>query len=557
MAEFDQTTLKPISQEQRIVYGDFEFEFNTLRLDHTNTYSDDGGIQYTEVTATITGVLYEKLDTYLETISLASEISTMRRNLSQARQRFTVFHGTERIFDWQPEDDDEWGPRPNTFNITQMAGGMAAWYEAVIVMREKYCYTSSYIGEIQSYTKVNPLRGTDLEGVTQNVRTYRYAVDQNGACTRTTSGTIRCIDSRAPADNFLPYVIPGEIEGFTRTGIDRDLSADGLTCNWSVVDEEQKAAFPDPVTSGSAIFITSTETFALQKAQLTGSFECPPTLDKIQILQKITELVDYKFQLRTNHPYIMKKSEIREDLFHNKLEFSFEGERGWVGSVDLAGLTDLDLLPEDWVRNNPLPPYGVSGIANTHPGPLECTPQSPRSVPNKDSSGSIEGSTTRQKSALPIAVNVASDEHIAGPYLSYTEVVSYSINHNKKVMYPRNQDEEPVTISLGPKKLRVTQRGNYVRIGKANQAPVLPQPIVTGEILFSDFTLGAPSPLDGGKWRYEVSYLYVIEVARKLSSTISDEMKYPTDRRAKNKPDEDQVAFQSSPGNSEFDSYFA
>ena len=51
-----------MSLEQTIKYNDYEFEYNTLKMNHNFVYDSAGILQYTEIKAIVTGVLYGDTD---------------------------------------------------------------------------------------------------------------------------------------------------------------------------------------------------------------------------------------------------------------------------------------------------------------------------------------------------------------------------------------------------------------------------------------------------------------------------------------------------------------
>lgn len=217
---------------------------------------------FTHTTVTIEGWANQALTG----VSNASYLATLRKTLQVPRQEFTYsIDGTIVISaTGSPNNagipvDANNGPIPGDFVIAQIIGSSVQ-----VAFSLEFWVTECESG------------GNTPPSVISNRWSQRQEIDEIGMSTFTTNGTLRIRSGLGTnADSFreFPFPVTNKPQGFERKQI-YDLSADGLTLTWTMIDKELHRAPVNGIGRFEATYTESNDmakTGALTEATFRGS----------------------------------------------------------------------------------------------------------------------------------------------------------------------------------------------------------------------------------------------------------------------------------------------
>lgn len=164
--------------------------------------------------------------------------------------------------------------------------------------------------------------------VVSNRYAVEFAYDENFYCTRSIRGKLVIkqgtdISGQFTADNFRQYCIPTLPAGYKRSSLVFNVSSDGLTLSYSIVDKEVFATAPKPATSVSAQYVEAmSDMGTVMTAGITVSLTGAVGTPRAALITLAGKIAASRYD--ENNGDRMNGFTITEDLYENKVTLSLE-----------------------------------------------------------------------------------------------------------------------------------------------------------------------------------------------------------------------------------------
>lgn len=109
-------------------------------------------------------------------------------------------------------------------------------------------------------------------------------VDENLWTTRVYQGVLRTVSAQFNANSFRALVVPPLQPGLRRKRMTFDVSRDGLTLGYTILDEEVNYSAPHPATNWSFRHTETTQTAALMESRVSIMMEGPRTAPRRDLI---------------------------------------------------------------------------------------------------------------------------------------------------------------------------------------------------------------------------------------------------------------------------------
>lgn len=550
---------------RQIVYGNFTFGYNNMTVVQTPRYGDSGIDQ--------TGIKYDfRIRGWIQATTAEgfnAILSETKAWLAKPRQSFTVRWSDDNViftsyysFDGTG-DDIAWGPMPGPFSIMELAGGRAALFEWSLTVETKQCYDNSC-------NLFN--RGSDILTIS---RKFDHNVGPDGLTTRTISGrlevTTNAVVANRNADYYRWLVTPSIPTNFERAGGGSFVtSADGRFLDFSITDKEVTWTLPPPITSGQATWSVSIQPIGLMaQYRLSGRFSAPPSTPKSEIINQIMQLASNRFPALAPPFNIFPDTKVlEEDVYGNSVSFVFTAH-GVVG----ANANPFDPTTGYNTFGSPPPgsdgnaqfvgPYGGTGITNSgvmaaSPTPYDaCTgasgtpglaPTTGGQTPTNTGGGGgtqtqiiIPGTSQPSQGSDSNYVSVlqgTTTEHAMYPWLVFVEKISWEVDNQIRVRYPKIAGAAPLVQQVANPKLIIIQAGYATRMADSvTNGPSFPMPLYNDDqvrVLTASQETTSPPPIGASMnnrysiaWCYKMQWLGVLGTAP-LGVQYSQDPRRPT-----------------------------
>jgi hypothetical protein len=442
-------------------------------------------------------------------------------------------------------DDIDWGPRPVSFDYDEIVGGLSAFvtYQVTAVRKDRW---------ISNYT----IPGAPISArVLSLVREQSYAVDEVGYTTRTISGTLVVSSPEVQvgrnADAWRKYCAPVLPKNFQRHVQHWDLSPDGRTLRFSIVDHEVEHTLPQPLAIGRAQWQARVRGMGgMADYALTGEFTAPPGTPKSEILKQIGNLALARFPTKD---LIWDERSMREDVYGtNTVSFNFLAHGAAV--IDNSGkgvnwLASFGKTPPGSNGTAHLPDaYGASGLKADSPVAYDINSgEDPRRTTSQQGTRSNlgDGGTERpRQGGGTLTFQTLSQEHQSAPYVAYSEIISYEVDNRIVCLPAKKYNVNPIVMQTGNPVVRVIQVGYATRHGKLSDMPRPPAFMydkhrTRWKLESSSPEALAPEPLAvAGQYALTCRWRYVGVLAISISSDGFNRLEapYPLDPRTSGQP---------------------
>lgn len=305
-----------MANETVVRYNDITLnDVQTVAWDETAVYDESGtDIIYTEYTATFAGIVTDGAinlaSPYTDdgnSATMIGRLDSIRKYMLEPRGRLLVTCNSVTILDVPaaPSNglgvanntsyDVQNGPKPIDFQVVNVWGGKVLrvlW--SVKTCLHKWC---------------SPRQRQE---VLNNRWEVSETVDNLKYVTRTINGEMKLASyASVPAMGYKTLVVPPLETGFRRESIDYDVSADGLTCRYSIVDKQVEVAAPWPAAS---IELTHTEStnngitiFSAARCSLVGQ----PNATPAHLIQRAVSLIEKRLRIAGKpRTYLIQNSSI-------------------------------------------------------------------------------------------------------------------------------------------------------------------------------------------------------------------------------------------------------
>jgi len=251
------------------------------------------GLIHVDSNATRTWVRDEQTNTYEEHATV--QLAEVRKQLTTPRRPLKVFMDNRVLIEIDPASktgntigdngkpaDLINGPHPTALNIVHVASGQ--YYRVTWAVEAARLETDS--------------EGTASDYVVNNRWSVGEIMDDKYFVTRVIRGRMRMASANIPAHKFKDFTVPPLEDGFRRQSIQFIQSANGLDCDYEVIDRQVHTAAPWPAvrlsgrhesTSNDGVTFVSTCNVRLDGA---------PASDKAQMIQRGIQIVEMKLGLR-------------------------------------------------------------------------------------------------------------------------------------------------------------------------------------------------------------------------------------------------------------------
>jgi hypothetical protein len=525
---------------QTITYGrgaldQITLPYTTLEVSSTNEYDESGSRVAVAYDVTVSGVIVAESG---ET-SLRERILKVQRYLNTPRLRFTVQWTdandvTQIAYQFGPpalESADpviDWGPYPQTVDINEFTGGLAASY--VFRMRARTHHV--FLGGTKTAALI-------LNPIISYVRKQAFEISTDGLTTRTTSGALTIarnpIGQNIGADYYRGAVEPPLPDGFQRTRQRFDVSADYLTASFEFVDVELATMLPALITDGEAS-VNSINAFAeLPTFRLSGRFSAPKTTPRSEIIKAIyglaQKIIPPGVQTGTSGGLITRREMTATLYGKNEIAFAFEWYDTFITTIGVAFTPSahqaLLTAGSDNKTAVQVGPWGTAGLSAY----VSATPYDevqPNTAASKlkqafskkaDPPGNtvVVGGATPAPGTLPLPANDRSDVAGRTVILDYLIRRTYEQKYGRRVMVPKTPDLKPLAIQTQVPHQYVIEAGRMRFLAKnVNDGPAVPKP-PPGVLIESSVEVGTPTPVAGGLMdMHVVAWRYIVLDSRRL-----------------------------------------
>lgn len=553
---------------KKVTYGDVTFDYANIGCRASSVLGPDSRtIIELLFDFTITGTI--AADTRAE---LENSIRKIENETAKPRKEFkvqflahptrTTTKAAQTLYYFVPANSNkqaqsgmrkatDWGPIPDTIDITRIAGGVSARYSWRVRVAAKPC-------DLDESGFPELLTGKVL-GFSCG---FHHIVDVNGMTTRTMRGSMVVSADAVPADGpagrgAVVEALPGVPAGFRREVLDFNQGENPRTLLFVVVDREMVYTFPRPITNGRASFNITTEGFALYTASLSGFFEAAPNVSKKTIVEIVESL--FRQKILDNAPAqrdIVWHASLTEDVYGNRIDFEYRGML--VGAAPTSKDVQTRFTSAFKTFGGKLPP-GSDGTAQpidafgqarhlSSSDPFQADPCTEADFGMEafdETTGTEISRTAGQQTALrrddpmlggsgsagtaPPASqelpggdnNDVSKAHLAAPYTVYHEEIEWVVDNKVVEMSPQMLGAAPVHQHVELPSIRVIQSGYATRVAESAAAAsgLIPRPAlscveVDGEgapfsLMWARVTPIVPKPLGfgdaneyRGRWTY-------------------------------------------------------
>ena len=555
----------------QFIYGGFTFGYSNLDWNSRLIYAEDQiTLEATEYTINIKGLFSAATQA-----GFAALINNAKCILQTPGNNLSIQWSPDGApGDWSPlfqinntggNADVSYGPKPDGLSVTRISGGLAAMFSWTVKCTVKECFAGGCSN-----------LPTGSNAVQSWITRYSHVVDQNGLTTRNISGrlvvTHASVAAGNTADTFRGSVTPVLPGGFRRTSQSFEQSADGRTLTYSITDVEQQWMLPNPICSGNANWMAKCPMYGgMANVSLSGEFVGIASATKQDILTAIVALWNDRMK-GVSGTITYGDTEIVEDVYgRNSLKFrlsaripatsQFNGNGGTIPDPTAVVQINLGRTPPNGTGSaQPIGPYGgdgsnfSSGIEAGDPQPVNACSGSPSPPTNPPTPGTVivpssPNPKTPQDPVPPTPEPYFSTQQLTAMYEVFHELLSWEVDNQWKVFYPKAIQSKPVTQQVGNPKLFLIQSGYATRIvdTQAN-VPVPNPPYLTGNSVMRTASViaeNAEAMGNGSTYRAKVSWRYVMEFvgdSTTMNSTFS-QMKYPVN------PILSQTPFQVNPPN--------
>jgi hypothetical protein len=541
----------------QVSYGSFACEFVRLRVDEKNIY-DEANISQVGTTYTfnIEGVIAEATIALFQAKIQCANAAFLKPRLAFLVQwRELSTDPWTDLYNINSASDISFGPHPESFNVTQFSGGKAGLYSASVRCDTKDCYSNC-----------TPFgRPSEVLSIT---RRWSYEVDPNGYTQRSVTGkllvTAQSVAAGKPADYFRTSVTPNRPGFFQRVSQSFNMSEDGRTLSYTIVDQEVYCNFPATIGSGQASFGYKLSRLNQEvNAILSGHFEAPRATPFQALLFFAYSLVAFYINPKMTG-LIPTETTVRQGLFVNSIDFSFTywgmssvvfnknspddtapfnvanglaigdiepqtaqqtaaipiGAYGGTSSPAPNAITGVSPPPTNSGVFSPSPPLYDSCTASTSPGNIPTIPPSTPSTNNSSPPNTNStGPTPTQNTKSP-----GSDGNPAGitqqawkyPFYEYHQVFRYVGDNGLSVFTPKIANAGPLFQQTRIPTIILLQSG-YQKEVAPSAANVLqpPNPSLgdNGTLLSWDVSPTVGEPFGNSNvslytthWNYKIQY---------------------------------------------------
>jgi len=168
------------------------------------------------------------------------------------------------------------GPKPTSVTVSNIIGSSLMVVEFTI---ELHCLDC-------------PSSNANQSGVLNNRWSVRDMIDEFWLTTRTITGRLRVTNPILNPQSFRGWVVPPLQSGFKRQSIDIATTADGLTLEYTVTDQETVASPPDPAIkwTGQHAAISEDGSSVFEEFQITvWGDKYTPKLELIRVAALVSE----------------------------------------------------------------------------------------------------------------------------------------------------------------------------------------------------------------------------------------------------------------------------
>lgn len=512
-----------------IKYGSHTFTYDRLTVRETFVMADDGRTQLgTNYVFNVTGYVYGTSKTDFNT-----KLAEMRSVLKDPRKTFTVYDGTDVLFNYGEETDEGWGPIPENLNIHDFAGMMASKYEWSVKVFRREC---------------DDVKSTVQKKILSITRQYSFEVDAAGYTTRTVTGTIIVTDKAGSVDRYRSSIAVPLHGGWRREKSSYSTSKDQRTLSFSIIDREVFVTLPNGVGKGEASWtVRLADMGARVFYNLSGRFDGSKDTKPGDLLGRILDLVKAKFPM-SDPSLVFEDVQMASGVYENSISFGITAS-GVVGKNPTTSKTDLKSVFESITRpltssNRSYLPSWYGGVPSPGSWSPElavfdaCSPSNsiPTSSPGTSATPVNQGSKANQGSGgSGVPQNGMSPENLRTPYVAFHERISYEYD-NHVVQIPSKTESIPAfTQKLNPTTTIIVQSGYFsVYSASASSVPYPPVPVGYGQVMSSSVMPLNPEPIgDGSVNMYTVHWRYVIAGDKNVGdkTPAGDIIQLPVDPR--------------------------
>lgn len=226
----------------------------------------------------------------------AGSLSTMRRALSASRGAFEMrmgvsangdgtvilradpYSSSKQITDTDYDVNN--GPRVRHIEITQVAANHVFRVEIEFEICIRECSQT--------------ISGSP--GVLSNKWTVTDDIDENLWTTRVYQGVLRTVSGEIDANSFRALVVPLLQPGLKRDHMNFEVSRDGLSLGYTIVDKEVNYQAPAPATNWYFKHTEETQTGAIMQSRISVMMEGPRTAARRDLIMLCVAFASIKLQ---------------------------------------------------------------------------------------------------------------------------------------------------------------------------------------------------------------------------------------------------------------------
>ena len=198
----------------------------------------------------------------------------VKSSLLNPRGNLLMTVGSATLYQCDPSNDVNNGPKPKHVRVTKIAGSKVFLVEFTI-----------------ECAKVDCLNSSNSQGVLNNRWSLEDAIDYNLFTTRTLRGKLRLNSITLNPQTFRDWVLPPLQLGFRRDSMDFVTTPDGLVLEYAVVDSQQFAAPPPGVQNWTCDHTEGTNDGVTSTSHIAIHLEGKPSVNKQQLISVGAQIV--------------------------------------------------------------------------------------------------------------------------------------------------------------------------------------------------------------------------------------------------------------------------